>query len=693
MKVILLTHPGKNYEPPITQWIESAIKQSRNQQAGMSLLTLNSTSGFKEYKSFRDFFSDDSATNFVVIVPELGWEDGGSFSTGYERALDLLGDLLGDRFFQLVFVSFFQRKQLWELVSPKYRELVKSFPHLTLSELPQRPLLQCTYSRLHFELLRRVSISNTGHLSYIRHDLARYKYLKAKEAGERINYVLEVLSFPIYLEVFEDQRYVEDVLQGFRSERERLTDAGVHSLINRIGDFIDEIQDRLESPAETKTKAPYKVLIVEDDVGCSEELQRLFLRYFQTVDVFDVEKISQASSLMFKTARAYDLILLDMLFNVPGQDDRALCSFNGLDLYKEIRRADRWSGRKTAVRVVTAVPRNDFSHITEMFLDSEEAPGVFTKGDGVEQLKGCLLNRMDDLIAECRENEQRKPKLEQKPRVGIFVTDGATQIYQDEALMKAAFDYADKVIKEQGKIKLNPELPSTKTFNAKTLRTYLAQLITHRRLVIDFVREHPNYDFNSGWKNFNLYMRKFFHKKKDRITKEEKEVDFRGVTYFTSQLGFNKQEGKTSIILDLNPMNMFPEECVSFGNRQEQELSGLVREWAVALLTGILDIIPERGEQLSLEDVYGAEMVNFIYDLDEDEDDSRPISFLQLNSFLENSAAVIAGRKGSQTDKYYIEDYFQNSEIALDEPGNKKVKEIVLSLYPELYEKYERLII
>ena len=83
MKVILLTHPGKNYEPPITQWIESAIKQSRNQQAGMSLLTLNSTSGFKEYKSFRDFFSDDSATNFVVIVTELGWEDGGYFSTGY----------------------------------------------------------------------------------------------------------------------------------------------------------------------------------------------------------------------------------------------------------------------------------------------------------------------------------------------------------------------------------------------------------------------------------------------------------------------------------------------------------------------------------------------------------------------------------------------------------------------------------
>ena len=73
MKVILLTRPDKNYELPITQWIESAIKQSRNHQEEKPLLTLKGTADFMGYKSFREFFSDDSATNFVVIVPELGW--------------------------------------------------------------------------------------------------------------------------------------------------------------------------------------------------------------------------------------------------------------------------------------------------------------------------------------------------------------------------------------------------------------------------------------------------------------------------------------------------------------------------------------------------------------------------------------------------------------------------------------------
>ncbi len=691
MKVILLTHPDKNYELPITQWIESAIKQSRNHQEEKPLLTLKGTADFMGYKSFREFFSDDSATNFVVIVPELGWEDGGSFFAGYERALDLLGDLLGDRFFQLVFVSFFQRKQLWEMVDVKYQELVKSFPHLTLSALSQQSLLQCTYTRLHFDLLRRISISETGHLSYIRHDLARYKHLKAGGASQGIEHVLSVLSLPVYLDVFEDQKYADSMLRDFRSETAQLKDDGVLPLVNRISFFIDEIQDRLESRTETRAKAPYKVLIVEDDPYFSGELQRLLLRFFDQVDVFDVAELPQAKSLMFGKSRKYDLILLDLMFYQPGQTDLALCPFNGLDLYKEIRRADRWAGRKTAVRVVTAVPRNDFSHITEMFLDSEEAPGIFTKGDGVEQLKGCLLDRMDDMIAECRENEQSKPKLEQKPRVGIFVTDGSTQVYQDEALMKEAFDYADKVIKEQGKIKLNPELPSTKTFNAKTLRTYLARLITHRRLVIDFVREHPNYDFDSGCEGFNLYMRKFFHKKKDRITKEEKEVDFRGVTYFTSQLGFNKQEGKTSIILDLNPMNMFPEECVSFGKRQEQTLSGLVREWAVVVMTKILSIQLNKGDYLPLDEIYGNDLYDFMCALD---DNNRlSVALSQLVRFLEISADVVSGSAGSLTDKMYIQDLFLDSEISLDEPGNIEVKKFILSLYPELYTLYERLVV
>jgi hypothetical protein len=287
---------------------------------------------------------------------------------------------------------------------------------------------------------------------------------------------------------------------------------------------------------------------------------------------------------------------------------------------------------------------------------------------------------MDDMIAECRDNEQRKPDLEQRPRVGIFVTKGATQVYQDVVAMKEAFDCADNVVAGKGNIKIDPTLPSTKTFSEKTLRKYLPQLVTHRRLVIEFVKKHPNYDFKSGWEDFNLYMRKFF----------QKEVDFGGVSYFTSQLGFNKQEGKNTIILDLNPMNMFPEECVSFGQRQEQTLFGVVREWAVAVLTGVLDITPTKGEQLSLDHIFGEELVNFIYNLDED--DSRPVTVSRLISFFEKSADVTDGLKGSETDKFYIEDYLQNSEIALDEPDNKEVKELILSLYPELYEKYKRLI-
>ena len=86
--------------------------------------------------------------------------------------------------------------------------------------------------------------------------------------------------------------------------------------------------------------------------------------------------------------------------------------------------------------------------------------------------------------------------------------------------------------------------------------------------------------------------------------------------------------------------------------------------------------------------------MNFIYNLDEDEDEdnSRPVTVSQLISFFEKSADVMEGRLGNETDKFYIEGYFQRSENALNEPGNEEVSKLIISLYPELYEKYKRLI-
>ena len=120
-------------------------------------------------------------------------------------------------------------------------------------------------------------------------------------------------------------------------------------------------------------------------------------------------------------------------------------------------------------------------------------------------------------------------------------------------------------------------------------------------------------------------------------------------------------------------------------------LSGLVREWGVVVLTKILSIQLNKGDYLPLDEIYGNDLYDFMCALDDN--NHLPVALSQLARFLEISADFVSDFAGSPTDRMYIQDLFSDSEISLDEPGNIEVKKFILSLYPELYTLYERLIV
>ena len=84
-----------------------------------------------------------------------------------------------------------------------------------------------------------------------------------------------------------------------------------------------------------------------------------------------------------------------MIYTANGNEDDIVAPYNGFDLFNALREAETATqARKAVIRIVTALPRNDISRIVKKYIKTE-TPVVFTKGNGWEQLEGCLLDRMD----------------------------------------------------------------------------------------------------------------------------------------------------------------------------------------------------------------------------------------------------------------------------------------------------------
>lgn len=482
-------------------------------------------------ETFKNKFQNPSYTDTIFIVPELNWEHDYSIDLGYKIALELITSKLSkNRFVRILFVSLFTQEQILLMVSDEYAEMVKSFPHISLFDIidAENMVPIPVYSDIHFELLKRVVVSKSGQLDYIKHRLSHLTHIDSKTidkdiqcAKQNMCKILDLLSLPYF---GGDNAAQANKILEYRDEIKNADSKDtIIGWVATFRQFIDEIKGHYYKNTDDTLNTcniVYKVLIVEDyeyyrdrltvffkkylgpktkvtAIGNTEEMRKLF----QIKDKIDErtelkkkrrqtlkeEKSRKESVKEYTLAGKFDIVILDMMYNTNGKEEGLLADFNGFDLYKSLRAAETNSDvKKAAVRIVTALPRNDISRLVKKYFKTE-TPVVFTKGNDWEQLEGCLLDRMDEILDECSSNEDSFLKWKYYPKTGIFRHPGMyeTIVDSNEELFINANEYAQKVVLSEEKMN-NCSLVNTK--DPQKVLSHLNTIMAFRRLVIKFLR-------------------------------------------------------------------------------------------------------------------------------------------------------------------------------------------------------------
>ena len=499
MNCYLITNPSAGYVDVISGFVakkNGTSKKGGNIPKGMVLI--DSEDKFSK-ESFNDAFKKADSTDTVFIVPELEWNNNTypAYDAGYKIAYELMEGKLKDKpFFNLVFISGLPREELMKEVSAEYVDLVKAFPHLLLSDVAGNDpavLPLPAYTDIHFELMRRVMVLTKGRLDYMKHRLSHIKDSKVSEAKTGIDNILDLLSSSM----FTVDSASEAAVREFRNQsKSASSDDDISKLVIVLRQYIDDLIVKVSGKSEGADKLPYSVLIIEDEQFYREGLKRFFDKYFLSVDVYSNKDIENAPQRIVNDAGAYNVIIMDMMYSVDGKDSAALLPFNGLDLLLSLRKAEaKKHSRKAAVRIVTALPRNDLSRLVKNYIKID-SPTVFTKGNGWEQLEGCILDRMDEIVKECKRYERIAFQTKYCPKTGVFAKPGMIDAIDSHPdIFKAACRYAENVVSKKEKF-TDQTLASSDVVDPKEfLEERLKATMAHRRLVIEYIlqTEGENY--------------------------------------------------------------------------------------------------------------------------------------------------------------------------------------------------------
>lgn len=568
MKVKLLYFTnGKrkpSYDESVEDWLLSTVLKGKTRAFFESedCRKLSNRQDYDADKSLRGFFNEFDEENHVIIIPELCWEDSSGFDCGYEVALDLLNSKVDGKFFNLLFISLLNRGQLRERVSSKYRVLVDAFPHVCLFDLPDEWV---HYTKLHFEMIRRIAVSESGRLDTVAHNLASVVGRPIPEARRELLETLEVLSLPVYL-----IKGSAETLKAMRERVEQLEgdDPAISGIVDELRMFVERVKNSLaayknEEWKEQRTKKlPYTVLVVEDDREYREDMVEFLKEFFESenIDALNDEEVLSANRIIRERSKDRDIIFLDMMYYENSGEGRTWLPFNGLDLYHEVQ--------DKVVRLITGLPRNEISRITKkcgLF-----SPVVITKSGGWEQLKSNLRGRMGEIVDECAKMKDAENQALNYPRNEPFGSMSNWLRSNTRALAKA-IDFSERVL--IGKLKLHDDDPvKPQKGSDEQYRLVLPSLLAHRRIVLShFISEQAgkSVDYKEYLKGF-VSGGKVDHDSSYYTTKE----------YINTRLGLSVKSGNVDV-----KKNLFPFEArfVNEGNPLPKRLDS----WAKALVADV----------------------------------------------------------------------------------------------------------
>lgn len=544
---------------------------------------------FKIVTSKEQYISLDFNTfkpEIIFVVPELLWEND-SVNEGYTIARELITVTLKSEFIQLVFLSVMDRSALAALVETRNRSFVESFPHVCL--LDDKPEVKFKYySIVHFNLIKKLAISDHGRLLKINHEMTSVN--------------ANILSDKIEIEHIKAQMIKElEELTLFQSwipneiSIPYLIDRACHTNekteLEKIGKEISTIisdislklpKDSSEKSLEQKQKKDYKIFIVEDEIEYREYIYKVLSPFYNSVypnlnNKYLSEKgekdfdIQNAIEIIAANAKEYKVFLLDLLYKDKNGN---WLNFNGLDLYDLIIDKNRYA----VIRIITSLPRGIVAKVVESIFKNNSKPNtdqVFPKKYGYEALKDSIIDSIDNINEECLKKAELKNVWTSFPKDGAFKWPGIEDFMNElltigiddkkyPDIVKIAEDLFDSYIK--GDLKTHStswnkgEIPNTNAdsrlnYDEIKIKIYikkkLVSIMVHRLIVINEALKS----------NESIIKYPDFIQILTNITNRKKLND----NYFYTSLGFHGSSKDKPVDINdksfkLDLINLFPHE-------------------------------------------------------------------------------------------------------------------------------------
>ena len=275
----------------------------------------------------------------------------------------------------------------------------------------------------------------------------------------------------------------------------------------------------------------------------------------------------------------FDIMILDLL--LKGKDNETWLPFNGLDLLCGIRKNIPYS----TVRVITSLPRHEVGSILKEEGIVIPMNQIFTKGNGWPQLEGCLYDRLDEINAECKENESRRRVVEEisMPDKGEFFSHSEVREHVQKLVMNGEFQSVFE--KAQSMIDPNTSRDPIKLmgkhgFNKDQVGLLFVNYLAHRFAFLNWASTAGTQISMQGI-NYTSYA--------DKAKSYHIERNVEKKIYYNS-IGFNTSG---SYCVNLNAEKMFPEELNYYIGQMahtlvEEEISKTMLKWCVCVVRQLL---------------------------------------------------------------------------------------------------------
>lgn len=670
MKTLFITNGQATYAKAVTAWLKRSHKDA-TMDAKEKFITISCRDEYESHGRLRALFAGNEDQSYVVIVPELGWEKNGGYDAGYEVALDLLNERVSGKFFVLVFISNLDRGQLRRVVSEKYRVLVDAFPHLCLYDLPGQKE-SVTYSRLHFEMIRRIAVSKSGRLDALIHKLGGIRNKSLEKARGELDEVITVLSLPMYRACIKRGA---GTLQSLRDELPVLTEEGLSAFVDRLTLLANEVKRGLNPWGELlpeggakKDLYPESVLVVEDDADFRSRLSGLLGLYFKkgNMKILNDGELLLSPGKIAELAKGYDIVLLDLLFNdVSG---KAWLSFNGFDIYQEILAVDP----RKVIRIMTSLPREEVMRIVRTDADlAKHPPVVLTKGKGWDPFAESLVTALPEIVKESRDVARQENRSMHFPVNGPFAKPDLQEWLKEHSKdgdeeMEEVIAYSRKVLSGENKLP-NGNVPGiTPSRGAKEV---LKVVLAHRRIALAYSSADEGGEIEqSSYEDFF-----------NRFTSSPVSKSFT-TNYFTTKLGLSLTNE-----CSINHTDLFGFE-ETFVEEEGEPLTGPIGLWAREVIADVVN--PESRDGSKMYDAMRVPLDEIVLD-----GDVRRALFTQplpsgvpkkrFEKLLE-SILFYLGTNADINDKIALQDRVAENENAT---VFKEMRELGYTVIPELFEE------